>query len=51
MSYPNVNAATNWPTTPPLQAMLAEKPTAGGNTWLISHGVNVLLATGYHPNE
>ena len=51
MSYPNVNAADKLANNTSLQAMLAEKPAAGGNTWLISHGVNVLLATGYHPNE
>ena len=51
MSYPNVNAADKLANNTYLQAMLAAKPAAGSNTWLISHGVNVLLATGYHPNE
>lgn len=50
-SYPGVNAADKSANNTYLQAMLAEKPAAGSNTWLISHGVNVLLATGYHPNE
>lgn len=51
LSYPGVNAADKLANNTYLQAMLAEKPAAGSNTWLISHGVNVLLATGYHPNE
>ena len=50
-SYPSVNAADTLANTVYLKPMLAEKPPAGRNTWLISHGVNLLLATGYHPNE
>ena len=50
-SYPGVNAADQLVNNTYLQAMLAEKPAAGRNTWLVSHGVNVLLATGYHPNQ
>jgi len=50
-SYPGVNAADTLANNTYLQAMLADKPAVGSNTWLISHGVNVQLATGYHPSE
>lgn len=50
-SYPGVNAADKLANNTYLQAMLAAKPPAGSNTWLVSHGVNVLLATGYHPDQ
>ena len=51
MSYPSVNAADTLANNTTLRAMLAERPAAGTNTWLVSHGVNVLLAVGYHPDE
>ena len=50
-SYPSVNAADAAANNSYLRAMLADKPPAGTNTWLVSHGVNVQLATGYHPDE
>lgn len=50
-SYPGVNAADSLANNTYLKAMLADKPPAGSNTWLISHGINILLATGYHPGE
>ena len=50
-SYPGVNAADTAANNTYLRAMLATKPAAGSNTWLVSHGVNILLATGYHPGE
>lgn len=50
-SYPVVNAADTLANNTYLRAMLADKPAVGRNTWLVSHGVNVLLATGYHPSE
>ena len=49
-SYPSVNAADTQLSNANLKSLLAEKPSVGSNTFLISHGVNVLLATGYHPN-
>ncbi|MBC7609943.1 MAG: histidine phosphatase family protein [Polaromonas sp.] len=50
MSYPSVSPADAELNNQNLNALLSEKPAAGSNTFLVSHGINVLLATGYHPN-
>jgi hypothetical protein len=50
LSYPLVNAADTELNNKNLNAMLSEKPSAGSHTFLVSHGINVLLATGYHPD-
>ena len=48
-SYPEVNDADRALAAKNLNAMLSQTPAAGKNTVLISHGINVLLASGYHP--
>lgn len=48
-SYPGVSSSDTELNNTNLKVMLAEKPSAGSNTFLVSHGVNVLLATAYHP--
>ncbi len=48
-SYPEVNNADRALAAKNLNAMLSKTPAAGKNTVLISHGINVLLASGYHP--
>ncbi len=50
LSYPGVNDADRALAAKHLNAMLSQAPAAGKNTVLVSHGVNVLIATGYHPN-
>jgi phosphohistidine phosphatase SixA len=49
-SYPAVNATDRELNNKNLGAILAEVPPAGTNTVLVSHGVNVHLLTGYHPD-
>ena len=49
-SYPSVNKADAEASNASLNAMLSEKPATGSNTFLVSHGINVLLATRYHPD-
>ncbi len=50
LSYPGVNDADRALAAKNLNALLAQAPPAGKNTVLISHGINVQIATGYHPN-
>lgn len=50
LSYPGVSPSDVVLNNNHLNAMLSEKPTAGSNTFLVSHGINVQLATGYHPD-
>lgn len=50
MSYPGVSKSDADLNNANLNALLSERPAAGSNTFLVSHGVNVQLATGYHPN-
>ncbi len=50
LSYPGVSQADTNLNNNNLNAMLSEKPAAGSNTFLVSHGINVQLATGFHPN-
>lgn len=49
-SYPSVTAEDRKGKTDALRALLAEPPQAGANTVLISHGNNLLMLTGIHPN-
>lgn len=49
-SYPAVTDAERELKKQQLRALLVEVPPAGRNTVLISHGNNVLMLTGYHPN-
>lgn len=49
-SYPNVNDADRALTAKNLNALLSQVPAAGKNTVLISHGINILIATSYHPS-
>lgn len=49
-SYPAVTDADRQLKREQLRALLVEVPPAGRNTVLISHGNNVLMLTGYHPN-
>jgi phosphohistidine phosphatase SixA len=49
-SYPSVTDAERELKKQQLRALLIEVPPAGRNTVLISHGNNVLMLTGYHPN-
>lgn len=49
-SYPAVTEADRKFNNDNLDAMLAEKPAAGTNTVLVSHGNNLLMLTGYHPD-
>ena len=49
LSYPGVSKSDADLNNTNLNALLSEKPTAGTNTFLVSHGINVQLATGYHP--
>ncbi len=50
LSYPGVSKSDTDLNNTNLNALLSEKPAAGTNTFLVSHGINVQLATGYHPN-
>ena len=50
LSYPVVTEADRRLSNDNLAAMLSEEPAAGTNTVLISHGNNVLMLTGFHPN-
>lgn len=50
LSYPGVSKSDADLSNKNLNVMLSEKPTAGSNTFLVSHGINVQLATGFHPN-
>lgn len=50
LSYPGVSQADTNLNNKNLNAMLSEKPAANSNTFLVSHGINVQLATGFHPN-
>lgn len=50
LSYPRVSPSDVDLNNNNLNAMLSEKPAAGSNTFLVSHGINVQLATGYHPD-
>lgn len=49
-SYPSVTDAERELKRQQLRSLLIEVPPAGRNTVLISHGNNVLMLTGYHPN-
>lgn len=49
-SYPAVTETERELKKQQLRALLIEAPPAGRNTVLISHGNNVLMLTGYHPN-
>jgi len=49
-SYPAVTAEDRKLKTEALRALLAALPTSGTNTVLVSHGNNVLMLTGIHPN-
>ena len=49
-SYPAVTEADRKLNNDNLGAMLAEKPAGVTNTVLISHGNNLLMLTGYHPD-
>ena len=49
-SYPGVSEADRALNNTRVNKLLGEVPPAGRNTVLVSHGVNVLLATGYPPN-
>jgi phosphohistidine phosphatase SixA len=49
-SYPSTTAADRTRSNESLKALLAETPTAGANTVLVSHGANILMLTGFHPN-
>lgn len=50
LSYPGVSPSDADLNNKNLNALLSEKPAAGSNTFLVSHGINVQLATGYHPD-
>jgi phosphohistidine phosphatase SixA len=50
LSYPSVNDADRALAAKSLNALLSQAPAAGKNTVLVSHGINVLIATNYHPN-
>lgn len=49
-SYPGVTDADRRRSNEDLRALLSEPPAAGTNTVLISHGNNILMLTGLHPN-
>jgi len=49
-SYPAVTAEDRKLKTEALQALLAAMPAPGTYTVLVSHGNNVLMLTGVHPN-
>ena len=49
-SYPAVTDADRRTSNENLRALLSESPAAGTNTVLISHGNNILMLTGVHPN-
>jgi broad specificity phosphatase PhoE len=49
-SYPSVSEADRALNNRNLSKLLAEAPSTGTNTVLVSHGINVLLLTGYHPD-
>ncbi len=50
ISYPSVNDADRALAAKNLNALLSQAPAPGKNTVLVSHGINVLIATSYHPN-
>lgn len=50
LTYPGVSKSDADLNNINLNALLSEKPAAASNTFLVSHGINVQLATGYHPN-
>jgi broad specificity phosphatase PhoE len=49
-SYPSVTDADRQSKREQLRKLLSETPPPGQNVVLISHGNNVLMLTGYHPN-
>ena len=49
-SFPAVTEADRRRSNDHLRALLSETPAAGTNTVLVSHGNNVLMLTGVHPN-
>jgi broad specificity phosphatase PhoE len=49
-SYPSVNDADRELNNRNLRRLLAEAPRPDTNTVLVSHGANIRLLTGYHPN-
>jgi phosphohistidine phosphatase SixA len=49
-SFPAVTDADRRKSNDHLRALLSEKPAGGTNTVLVSHGNNVLMLTGVHPN-
>ena len=49
-SYPAVTDNDRQRSNDMLRALLAELPARGMNTVLVSHGTNVQMLTGYHPN-
>ena len=48
-SFPAVTEADRKKSNADLAAMLSEKPAAGTNTVLVSHGNNIQMLTGYNP--
>lgn len=50
LSYPSVTEADRGKSNDNLRALLSEPPATGTNTVLVSHGNNVLMLTGVHPN-
>jgi broad specificity phosphatase PhoE len=49
-SFPGVTEADRRKSNADLAAMLSEKPAAGTNTVLVSHGNNISMLTGYNPS-
>ena len=49
LSFPGVTEADRKKSNADLAAMLSEKPAAGTNTVLVSHGNNMQMLTGYNP--
>ena len=49
-SYPSVSDADRELNNRQLARLLGELPAKGANTVLVSHGINILLLTGWHPN-
>jgi phosphohistidine phosphatase SixA len=50
-SFPAVTDADRRRSNDHLRALLSETPATGTNTVLVSHGNNVLMLTGVHPNR